>query len=153
MALDQQTSLSEDETDTVLARHETGVLSMARDDEPYAIPISYGYDSDERRFYLRLVSAPGSEKRQFLRSTPQVRLVVYENERGVYRSVVVIGTLEEIPRSELTIEHVEQYGETKRPLFEIWGESKGDLDIQLYQLVPDELSGRRVEVDETHEPD
>lgn len=148
MALDQQTSLSADETDAVLARHETGVLSLARDDEPYAIPISYGYDSDERRFYLRLVSAPGSEKRQFLGSTPQVRLVVYENEHGVYRSVVAVGKLEEIPRSELTVEHIEQYGEAKRPLFEIWGESKQDLDIQLYQLVPDELSGRHVDVDE-----
>ncbi|WP_335998821.1 pyridoxamine 5'-phosphate oxidase family protein [Halorientalis halophila] len=151
MALDQQTSLSADETDRVLARHETGVLSLARDDEPYAIPISYGYDSDQRQFYLRLVSTPGSEKRQFLGSTPKVRLVVYENENGVYRSVVAVGTLEEIPRSELTVEHLEQYGDAKRPLFEIWGESKRDLDVRLYQLVPDELSGRRVEIDETLE--
>ncbi|AQL44343.1 pyridoxamine 5-phosphate oxidase [Halorientalis sp. IM1011] len=148
MALDQQTSLSMDETDTVLARHETGVLSLARDDEPYAIPISYGYDSDQRQFYLRLVSTPESEKRAFLGSSPQVRLVVYENENDVYRSVVAVGTLEQIPRSELTIEHVEQYGDAKRPLFEIWGKSKEDLDIQLYQLVPEELSGREVNIDE-----
>ncbi|RXK46611.1 pyridoxamine 5'-phosphate oxidase family protein [Halorientalis pallida] len=151
MALDQQTSLSEAETDTVLARHETGVLSLARDDEPYAIPISYGYDADDRRFYLRLVSTPGSEKRQFLSSDPRVRLVVYENDDGVYRSVVAVGRLEEIPRSELTVEHVEQYGEAKRPLFEIWGESRQDLDIQLYQLAPDGLSGRSVEVDDASE--
>lgn len=151
MALNQQTSLSGDETDTVLARHETGVLSLARDDEPYAIPISYGYDSDERRFYLRLVSTAGSEKRQFLTSSPQVRLVVYENENGVYRSVVAAGTLEEIPRSELTVEHIEQYGDAKRPLFEIWGESKRELDVQLYQLVPEDLSGRRIEVDDSLE--
>jgi nitroimidazol reductase NimA-like FMN-containing flavoprotein (pyridoxamine 5'-phosphate oxidase superfamily) len=147
MALDQQTALSMDETDAVLARHETGVLSLARDDEPYAIPISYGYDSDARQFYLRLVSTPESEKRQFLSSSPQVRLVVYENDGDVYRSVVAVGTLEEIPRSELTAEHIEQYGDAKRPLFEIWGESKADLDIQLYRIEPDEVSGRAVNVD------
>ena len=40
MTLDQETQLSRDETDSILGRHETGVLSLAREDEPYAIPIS-----------------------------------------------------------------------------------------------------------------
>ena len=152
MALDQQTALSSDETNAVLARHETAVLSLARGDEPYAIPISYGYDSDTRRFYLRLVSTPESEKRQFLGSSPGVRLVVNENSDDVYRSVVASGSLEAIPREELTVEHVEQYGEAKRPLFEIWGRSKRDLDVKLYKLDPDELSGRSVEIDRSEPP-
>ncbi|MUV56455.1 hypothetical protein SAMN04487947_3261 [Halogeometricum rufum] len=147
MTLDQETGLSREETDALLARHETGVLALARDDDPYSIPISYGYDSETRRFYLRLVSTPQSEKREFLASSPKARLVVYEEAEPVYRSVVAIGTLEEISKDELTVEHVEQYGEAKRPLFEIWGESKRNLDVQLYQLEPDELSGRRVEVE------
>lgn len=147
MSLGPQTELSPEETDAFLGRHETGVLSLARDDDPYAIPVSYGYDADDRRFYLRLVSTPESEKREFLASDPQARLVVYEDDDDTYRSVVAVGTLEEIPRDELTVEHVEQYGEAKRPLFEIWGESKRDLDVRLYQLVPDTVSGRRIVVD------
>lgn len=147
MALDQQTVLSDAKTDTILGRHETGVLSLAREDEPYAIPISYGYDADHRRFYMRLVSTPESEKRRFLSSAPHARLVVYEEEPVVYRSVVAAGTLEEISTDELTVEHIEQYGAAKRPLFEIWGESKPDLDIRLYRLTPDTLSGREVEID------
>lgn len=149
MALDQQTEMTGSETDAVLGRNETGVLALARSTEPdpYAIPISYGYDAAERRFYLRLVSTPGSEKRRFLSSSPRARLVVYEEEDPTYRSVVVVGRLEKVARDELTIEHIEQYGEAKRPLFEIWGESKRDLDIELYVLDPDELSGRRIEVD------
>ena len=147
MALEQQTELSRDETDSLLGRHETGVLSLARDGEPYAIPVSYGYDAENRRFYLRLVSTPESEKRRFLASSPRARLVTYEEGQGVYRSVVAVGSLEEIPRDDLTVEHVEQYGEAKRPLFEIWGESRRDLDVRLYRFDPDELSGRRVEVD------
>jgi len=147
MTLDQRTALSAAETDDLLARHETGVLSLASGDRPYAIPISYGYDAEERRFYMRLVSTPDSEKATFLASSPRARLVVYEETEPVYQSAVAVGRLEEIPRADLTVEHVEQYSAAKRPLFEIWGEDKPDLDVHLYQLDPDELNARRIEID------
>ncbi len=146
MSLDQETSLSEQDTDSILGRHETGVLSLARAEEPYSIPISYGYDSEHRRFYFRLVSTPQSEKRKYLASSPQARLVIYEEDDPIYQSVVTVGTLEEISRDDLTVEHIEQYGKAKRPLFEIWGQSRRDLDVKLYQLDPDEISGRRIEI-------
>ncbi|MEF8786584.1 MAG: pyridoxamine 5'-phosphate oxidase family protein [Haloarculaceae archaeon] len=147
MPVSQETLLSDEETDAVLGRHETGVLSLARNGEPYSIPISYGYDSEARRFYIRLVSTQGSEKRQFLASTPRARLVIYEPGDPVYWSVVASGTLSEISREGLTVDHIRQYGGAKRPLFEIWGESRPDLDVQLYELEPDELSGHRIEID------
>lgn len=147
MALDRQTGMTTTEVDEFLGRHETGVLSLARDDDPYAIPISYGYDRGERQFYLRLVSAPESEKRRFLTSTPRARIVVYEAEGDTYRSVVATGELVEIPREELTVERIEQYGRAKRPLFEIWAEEKPDLEVGLFELAPDDLSGRRIVVD------
>ncbi|MFC5971610.1 pyridoxamine 5'-phosphate oxidase family protein [Halomarina salina] len=149
MTLAQETEMTESEIDAFLGRHETGVLSLADDGTPYAIPISYGYDAAERAFYMRLVSTPESEKRQFLGSSPRSRLVVYEEADGgdTYRSVVAVGALEDVAVEELTVEHIEQYGEAKRPLFEIWGRSKRDLDIQLYTLEPEELSGRRTEID------
>jgi nitroimidazol reductase NimA-like FMN-containing flavoprotein (pyridoxamine 5'-phosphate oxidase superfamily) len=151
MSLDQQTELSSEEIDAFLGRCETGVLSLARDSEPYAVPISYGYDGEDRQFFVRLVSTPESEKQQFLASSPETRLVVYENEDDVYRSVIATGQLEEVPREELTVEHIEQYGETRRPLFEIWGEAKADLEVRLYTLDPEELSGRKVTVDRDEE--
>jgi nitroimidazol reductase NimA-like FMN-containing flavoprotein (pyridoxamine 5'-phosphate oxidase superfamily) len=148
MGLERQTELAPGETDALLADHETGVLSLARQDDPYAIPISYGYDADRRTFYLRLVSTPDSEKRAFLSSAPAARLVVYEEAEPTYRSVVATGTLREVPRDELTVADVEQYGDAKRPLFEIWGESKPDLDVKLYKLDPDTISGRHIELDD-----
>jgi nitroimidazol reductase NimA-like FMN-containing flavoprotein (pyridoxamine 5'-phosphate oxidase superfamily) len=146
MALDQQTEMTPAEIDEVLARHETGVLSLARGDEPYAIPISYGYDPENRRFYMRLVSTPESQKREFLSSSPSVRLVVYEEDDQTYRSVIAEGALDRVTTDEMTTERIVQYGQAKRPLFEIWGESKRDLDIQLYELDADALSGRRIEL-------
>lgn len=147
MALEQQTEMSRAETDALLARNETGVLSMARGDEPYAIPISYGYDAETRTFFLRLVSTPDSEKREFLSSSPAVRLVVSEEAEPEYRSVVAQGTLQEVSTDEMTVERIEQFGDAKRPLFEIWGESKTDLRIQLYELDADDVSGRFIELD------
>jgi len=146
MTVEQQTVMTGAETDALLERRETGVLALARADEPYAIPISYGYDAEARRFCMRLVSTPESEKHRFLSDTPEVRFVVYEEDGTTYRSAIANGRLERLPRSELTPKHVEQYGSAKRPLFEMWEEAKGDLDIQLYVLDPDELNGRRIDV-------
>lgn len=149
MSLAQETEMSASEIDGFLSDNETGVLSLARDNEPYAIPISYGYDADSTTFYMRLVSTPDSEKREFLASSPHTRLVVYdEDDAGTrYRSVVAIGDLEAVDPEALSVEDIEQYGETRRPLFEIWGAGKDDLDIKLYKLQPTEISGRRTEVD------
>ena len=148
MTVEQQTVMTGAETDALLERRETGVLALARADEPYAIPISYGYDPDVRRFCMRLVSAPDSEKRQFLTDSPAVRFVVYEEDGAAYRSAIANGRLERVPRTDLTPEHVERYGAAKRPLFEMWDEAKGDLDIELYELDPVELSGRRIEIED-----
>lgn len=147
MALDQQTEMAPEEIEELLARKETGVLSLANADEPYAIPISYGYDPDAGRFYVRLVSTPESQKRAFLSSAPRARIVVYEEADPTYRSVVADGVLERVEPDEMDIEHVVQYGDTRRPLFEIWGQSKRDLDIGLYQLDVESIGGRTVELD------
>ena len=153
MAPNQETALSDAAVDEFLASEETGVLALANGDDPYAIPISYGYDPDERTIFLRLVSTPESEKRRFLDSTPTARIVVYDETGDAYRSVVATGQLEAVKPASLTPESIAQYGRTKRPLFEIWAADKRDLDIELYQLVPDTLSGRLVTVDAGEETD
>ncbi len=147
MAINQEVEMTDEEIDDFLGRHETGVLSLAQTDEPYAIPVSYGYHEAEREFYMRLVSTPESEKREFLDSSPAARLVIYNEQDPIYRSVVASGTLVDIPPSELTADQIAQYGRAKRPLFEIWAQSKDELDIELYRLDPDSLEGRRTEVD------
>ncbi len=147
MAMNREVEMSASAIDAFLGRHETGVLSLARDDAPYAIPISYGYDETARRAFIRLVSTPNSEKRAFLGSEPSARLVVYEEGDDTYTSVVGVGTLHRIPVDELTPETITQYGETRRPLFEIWADGKPDLDIDLYRFDPDRLTGREIVVD------
>lgn len=150
MPLATESEMSPEEMDAFLSGRETGVLSFARDDESYAIPISFGYDPAEQTFYLRLVSTPESQKRSFLASSPSVRLVVYDEiePMSLYRSVIARGTLTEISPAELSVDQIERFGESKRPLFEIWADSKRDLNIRLYQFTPAELTGRETEIQE-----
>jgi len=151
MATNSEVEMTDAEVDAFLSRHETGVLSLARDETPYAIPISYGFDEESRDAFLRLVSTPDSEKREFLASNPQARVVVYEEDGDTYQSVVGVGTLRRVDLDELTPETISQYGDTRRPLFEIWADGKPDLDINLYRFVPDRLTGRTVVVDRDDE--
>jgi nitroimidazol reductase NimA-like FMN-containing flavoprotein (pyridoxamine 5'-phosphate oxidase superfamily) len=163
MTLDRQTELSPDETDALVARHETGVLALARDDDPYAIPVSYGYHPDERCAYLRLVTTPDSEKTRFLGSEPRARLVVQEQsqsdggpeltddsvrtddaERPTYRSAILDGTLEPVDWEALTVEDVEGFGDAKPPMFDAWVESTSDLNVSLYRLDADDVGGREL---------
>lgn len=148
VAIDHQTEMSTDETDTFLRNHETGVLSLSGSDQPYAIPVSYGYDPTDRTFYTRLVSAPESEKRQYLKDGRSARLIVYvEDDEDTYRSAIASGTLSQLGPDELTAEEMESYGATKRPMFEVWNEDKDELDIDLYKLDPDTISGLIITVD------
>ncbi|WP_418284072.1 pyridoxamine 5'-phosphate oxidase family protein [Halorubrum sp. DTA46] len=151
MATRSEVEMTDAEIDALLSRHETGVLSLARDGAPYAIPISYGFDEESREAYLRLVSTPDSEKRKFLASDPQARIVVYEEDGEEYASVVGVGTLHRVDLDDLTPESIAQYGQTRRPLFEIWAEGKSDLDIELYRFEPERLTGRTVVIDRDEE--
>lgn len=147
MSLAKESEMGGPEIAEFVGERETGVLALASDDEPYSIPVSYGYDAADGTFYVRLVSTAESEKRQFLGASPAVRLVIYDEEDSVYRSVVARGTLEELDPGELSVEQIEQYGEARRPLFEIWGKGREELDIRLYELRPDEIAGRRTEIE------
>ena len=151
MATRSEVEMSDAEVDAFLSQHETGVLSLARGETPYAIPISYGFDEESRTVFLRLVSTPDSEKRDFLASDPKARVVLYdeggEGDREEYASVVGVGTLSRVALDDLTPETIAQYGETNRPLFEIWADGKEDLDIELYRFEPERLTGRTVVVD------
>ncbi len=141
MALDQQTELSRDEIDALLGRHETGVLSLACGDEPYATPISYGYDAAESTFYFRLAVDPGSEKGDL--EDRAVSVVVYgQDEADDWHSVVASGRLEETTDEGIATDTLAGLKRVDIPLVDIFGKPPRDVAFEFYRLAPDELTGR-----------
>lgn len=147
MTIAQQVAMSEEELYEFLGAHQTAVMSVDVESGPYAVPITYRFAPETETFYFRLVYPRRSEKRQFISDVPDCWLVAYSEDSPLYQSVIAKGQPEEIQPDEITPEHVEQLGQTDRPLFEMWSFSRADVDIRLYQMEATELSGRRIEVD------
>lgn len=147
MTITQQVAMSDEEIYEFLANHQTAVMSVNSGDGPYAVPITYRFDPETETFYFRLVFPRRSEKRQFLPHVPDCWLVSYVEEEPVYQSVIAKGSPREIREDDITPEHVVQLSQTSRPLFEMWRSSRSDVDIRLYEMPAEELSGRRIEME------
>ena len=129
--------------DELLGTGGVGVLALADADEPYAIPVSYGYDADAGDVYLRLGFGDDSEKRQFVDSSDGAALVVaVEGDHG-WESVVVRGPLTEVPEATVDGTVVESIRAIDIPFFTIYEEPPRELEYELYRLTPDEITGRR----------
>ena len=151
MTIAQQIAMTDEEIHDFLGQHQTAVMSLAGEEGPYSIPVTYRFDPETETFYFRLVYPKASEKREFLPDVPECRLVSYEESDPIYQSVMAKGTPEEITPDDITPELVTQLGETSRPLFEMWQSSRANLDIRLYELDPDELTGRRIDTEKHDE--
>jgi len=135
--------MDRDAIDELLGTGGVGVLALADADEPYAIPVSYGYDADEGSVYLRLGFAEDSEKRRFVsRSDGVVLVVTVEGDTG-WQSVVVRGPLAEVPEASIDGTVVESIRAIDIPFFTIYEEPVRELEYQLYRIDPEEISGRR----------
>jgi nitroimidazol reductase NimA-like FMN-containing flavoprotein (pyridoxamine 5'-phosphate oxidase superfamily) len=148
MTITQQVAMSDEEIYEFLANHQTAVLSVKKG--PYAVPITYRFDPETETYYFRLVFPRRSEKRAFLPEVPACWLVSYVEDDPVYQSVIGKGNPTEVREEDITPEHVVQLSKTSRPLFEMWRPSRADVDIRLYEMAAEELSGRRIEL-EAHE--
>lgn len=89
-------SLDEAECRDILRRQRMCVLSMADDEQPYAVPIFYGYDGST--VYLGIAEG---RKTHVLDRNPRLCLTVAETGPGdAWRSVLVVGHAEWISEAE-----------------------------------------------------
>ena len=138
--------LVEDEIEETLTAVGVGVLSMVDDEEPYGIPVSFGYDDGEISFILQSDKAAESHKLAALSAEPRVCLTVVQQERApreVWRSVVVTGELIEPPldREEAAIDALTDNA-TFVPGFNVFDAPDSDIDINIFRLDQTDLSGR-----------
>ncbi|MFC7135489.1 pyridoxamine 5'-phosphate oxidase family protein [Halobaculum litoreum] len=80
-------------TAAALREHGTGVLSLARGGEAYAVPVSFGFDG-ERCYFVFIGYHEPSTKTTFAESTERATLTMYDADgRDDWHSVSVRGPL------------------------------------------------------------
>lgn len=74
-----------------------GVLSMSTDGTPYGIPLSFGYDGEDRLYFLFAGHSEAGRKVTYAERSERVSFLVYDlfPEHG-WKSVVVEGPLDRI---------------------------------------------------------
>lgn len=135
-------TLTQAEIDDVLTTGGIGVISLAEHDEPYAIPVSYGYDSDNRELYFRMSVGAESEKSRIVGDGQPASVVVTENSGGRWRSVIARGTISSVAEPALDGRAADQLHSIDIPWIPIYDDRPRDLSFELYRLESVKYTGR-----------
>lgn len=132
--------MTEPEVDDRLRENGAGVLSLARDGTAYAVPVSYYYDGES--IFFRLGDDDHSRKLEFAGATDEACFVVYGvDEPDESWSVVVTGTLREVPDDDVTYDAAEI--NERFTSVRVFDEAVDELDLVLFELRIAEIAGRR----------
>lgn len=129
--------MTEAEVEERLRASETGVLALADGDDAYAVPVSVHYDGD--RILVR-VSRHGDDpglKESFIEATETATFVLHDAGDDAW-SIVVRGRLEvsdALDEADIN----ERFGP-----FHVFDENVDEVDFTIYELVPNEVTGRAV---------
>ena len=135
------TGMGRAEAEEYLREAETGVLSLAADGDAYGIPLAHHYEGGDSVVFRLGVDAD-SEKVEFLEATGEASYVVYgyDDPRDSW-SVMVRGPIEPVSSGDERFDVAEinrQY-----PDIRIFDEDVGDLEVRLYELHVESMTGRR----------
>lgn len=122
-----------------------GVLALARNNNAYGIPVSFGYEREHNRFVFELLNIGSSKKQAFLSSSNEVTLVVYAVEsKEVWESVIVTGFLRPATVADLSERSIATFvTQADDGAEEIRWTGADDLERDWYLLEPTDISGRR----------
>lgn len=136
------TTMSDAAVDSFLQSEGYGTLAF---DGPYAIPMSYGYDPDERVLYVHMASYDGSEKQHRLDRSNRVSFVVSRYERpDRWKSVVVDGTLSQLSRDDIRERNVlDAFASSELASVDVFNRDLSDVSFEWYALEPSEIEGRQ----------
>lgn len=135
--------LADHEIDEVLTDVGVGVLSMSADGVPYGVPLSFGYDGDDRLYFLFLDASSELRKEALAEECDEASFTTFDiNPDGSWRSVIVAGPLDRITHDEWDVAREAMVGNAyKSNLF-------SDHEIQdnpnVWALETAERSGRGV---------
>jgi nitroimidazol reductase NimA-like FMN-containing flavoprotein (pyridoxamine 5'-phosphate oxidase superfamily) len=139
------TGMDEDAVVDRLREAGTGVLSLAREGDAYAIPLAHYYEDGS--LYVRLGVTPDSEKAAFLAATDRATYVVYDTADSDEAreldswSIIATGPLRRLP--------AERHDEFDTPAINrrfspirVFDEPIEAIEIEIYELAIETMAGR-----------
>jgi nitroimidazol reductase NimA-like FMN-containing flavoprotein (pyridoxamine 5'-phosphate oxidase superfamily) len=130
----------------MLVRKGIGVLAMVDDGQPYAIPMSFGYDADKMVFPMQWGGGYQSRKSQAIDGNPNVCLTVYEQDsedEAIWRSVVISGEIYEIEEADRERAYASLAANAEFPAdFGVWGIPFEEVEFRLFGLNLEDCTGR-----------
>ncbi|MCU4925925.1 pyridoxamine 5'-phosphate oxidase family protein [Halobacteria archaeon AArc-dxtr1] len=133
--------MSNEEVETYLKRIGTGVLSLASDDDAYAIPVAHHYEDET--LYVRLSTDGSSTKQSYLEETETACLTLYDVDppRESW-SVVVTGSLRQLDNPEREGFDAATVNDSFLEL-RVFDEDIEAIDLKLYEFEIDTITGRK----------
>ncbi|GAB3034033.1 pyridoxamine 5'-phosphate oxidase family protein [Natronobiforma cellulositropha] len=131
--------------DERLRTSQTGVLSLSKDSDTYAIPLAYFYDGEN--LYFRLGSTGESKKREFLETTETASFVLYDTEPTTSPdeleswSILVTGRLNEVPKSAHDRFDTATINRDFTPA-RVFDEAIEDIELTIVELEIETMTGR-----------
>ena len=137
--------MDSDEIEARLRSAETGVLSLSRDNDAYAVPLAHYYDG--AGLYFRIGSTAGSTKRAFREATETACYVLYgveetdEPEELESWSIHITGQLDQLPEDEYDRFDTAAINRHFSPI-RVFDEAIDDIEITIVKLDIDTITGR-----------
>jgi hypothetical protein len=143
------TPMGDREVDRLLETTGWGVLSLADGDEPYSIPVSFGYDGEAVLFVLIRESST-NRKFEFIADGKTARLLVTAvGGRFDWRSVAVTGPVRAVdPNGEEWEAFLDALDRTAAWFSSDFERAGGVEELRGWRLEPAELRGLEVRGDE-----
>ncbi|SDF83080.1 pyridoxamine 5'-phosphate oxidase family protein [Halorientalis regularis] len=135
--------LSSKERDAFLGDGGTGVLSFSTPPEepPWLLPISYGYDANTGLLYFSLSFPAGSTKSAVVDGP--VAFATHEETPDGWRSVVAVGTLEEVADMPYESSAVQGLWTVEIPAVDIFDRPREEVTFRDFVLDPETITGRK----------
>lgn len=138
------TPMDESDVDALLGSSGWGVLSLADDDEPYSVPISFGYDGEDVYFaFLR--TGETSRKSAFVADGKTARLLVTGvRARFDWQSVAVTGPVRAVDSDDDSWEVLVDVLDENPWFSSAFADAEGVEGVRGWRLEPDSVHGLEV---------
>ena len=140
------TPMDDGDIDDLLSSAGWGILSLADGDEPYSIPVSFGYDGEDVRFVF-IETGSTNAKFEFIGDGKTARLLVTDvGGRFDWQSVSVTGPVRAVDPDGWDA-HLQVLDETAAWFSSDFERAEGFEDMQGFRLEPGEVRGLEVRSD------